>query len=122
MFSGVGDVVALMLVVGALICLGLAYLLLREVRATLLSTQRLFESLQSETLQLVKESTTMLVGTKTEVARARDLVELSEVQSQVYSSVSRTAFQAMASPIIRFRAFRLGLRRGVELFRSRREG
>ncbi|MGC8465176.1 MAG: hypothetical protein ACP5O0_04500 [Acidimicrobiales bacterium] len=110
------------LVLASLTGVVVSLMVLREARATLNATQRLFDSLQRETIDLVKESTTMLVGTREEMARAQDLVELSEVRSQAYTSASRLALHAVAAPIIRFRALRLGIRRGVELFRSRRKG
>ncbi|SHE31642.1 hypothetical protein SAMN02745225_00285 [Ferrithrix thermotolerans DSM 19514] len=112
-------VVALLIIL-SLLSLLLSLVALRESKATLRASEKLLESLQSETVALVRETTSMLVGTKKDVSRVEDLLEMSELRSGAINDVSKVAIGAIAAPIVRFRALKLGYRRAKELFVSRR--
>lgn len=95
-------------------------LALRESRALLRTSDLLIRSLQEETLSLVKEATRLLSGTRTEMDRVRDLLELTESRSNAIDTVSRRAIDVVSAPIVRMRALRIGLRRAREIFSSRK--
>lgn len=110
-------VIALVLAIVALVT---AAFLVIQARAILRSVESLQQSMQGETLELVKEATALLVGTKADVARVEDFMERTEERSLAIDSASKLAISVVASPIVRARALRLGIRRGLELFRSKR--
>lgn len=98
-----------------------SWISLREARAILRSTEGLTQSLQRETLVLVKEATELLLGARAEISRVQDLIEINEERTLAVNRASRLAIGAVAAPIVRARALRLGIRRGVDLFRIRQE-
>jgi predicted PurR-regulated permease PerM len=116
----VSTTIAIVALVLAIIALMSAAFLMIQARAILRSVESLQQSMQGETLQLVKEATALLVGTKADVARVEDLMERTEERSMAIDSASKLAISVVASPIVRARALRLGIRRGLELFRSKR--
>ncbi len=113
-------VLTALFLVGSVVILSLALLVLRESKATLKTSEMLIRSLQVETLDLVKEATSLLVGTKRDVSRVEDLLEMSELRAGALNEASRVAIGAIAAPIVRFRALKLGVHRARTLFGLKR--
>ncbi len=113
-------VLATLVLVASVVTLAVSVLALRESKATLKASESLMRSLQTETLELVREATALLVGTREDVSRVEDLLEMSELRSSAINEASKVAIGAISAPIVRFRALKLGLRRATELFRAKR--
>ncbi len=113
-------VLAALVLVASVVTLALSVLALRESKATLKASESLMRSLQVETLELVREATSLLVGTREDVSRVEDLLEMSELRAGALNEASKVAIGAIAAPIVRFRALKLGVRRATSLFKAQR--
>lgn len=109
-----------MVLVLGVISLVVSLIVLREAKVLLKGVQELTSSLQRETLELIKESTAIYLGTRGDVARARDLLEIAEMRSDAMNQASKVALGAIAAPIVRVKALKLGVSRARKLFRLRR--